>query len=152
MTSKTPITDKAAFPVIDADTDECTHAVPVRVAEKLETELAEAQKHLSAIMAVLPDDAKPCDAPHLILHFKKQMGAYGGEFIRVEKQLAEARAEIERKDQLIEQMREALCMADGLIDTLILDNTLSPSINAERMNIRAAIEAAERKNDDNQKL
>ena len=71
---------------------------------------------------------------------------------QLETELNEARAEIERKDQLIEQMREALCMADGLIDTLILDNTLSPSINAERMNIRAAIEAAERKNDDNQKL
>ena len=71
---------------------------------------------------------------------------------QLETELNEARTEIERKDQLIEQMREALCMADGLIDTLILDNTLSPSINAERMNIRAAIEAAERKNDDNQKL
>lgn len=101
MESKTPKTDEKTYAPDAGD----FAFVDASFARELETELAEAQKHLSAIMAVLPDDAKPCDAPHLILHFKKQMGAYGGEFIRVEKQLAEARAEVER-------LKDSICYAN----------------------------------------
>ena len=50
---------------------------------------------LAAIMAVLPDSAKPCDAPDLIKHFKSQISAFGSEYIKIEKQLKEARAEVE---------------------------------------------------------
>ena len=54
--------------------------------------------------------------------------------------LAEARAEIESKDKLIEQMLTALEMADELIDQLIIDNT--DNYVEERAKIRAAIKAA----------
>lgn len=63
---------------------------------ELEAELADAQKHLSAIMAVLPDGARPYEVPDLIEFFKTQMSAYASHGIELEKQLKEARAEIER--------------------------------------------------------
>ena len=80
---------------------------------------------------------------------------------QLEAELAESRAEIERKnaeldtflaeqqvmnevieskDKLIEQMLEALEMADELIDQLIIDNT--DNYAEERAKIRVAIAAA----------
>ena len=133
MESKTPKTDEKTYAPDAGD----FAFVDASFARELETELAEAQKHLSAIMAVLPDDAKPCDAPHLILHFKKQMGAYGGEFIRVEKQLAEARAEVERL------MKEAYMSGydKGHCDTVEGNYGY---IEEKADDFMAAIEAAER--------
>lgn len=82
-----------------------TSAARARIVNKQTLELAgvradveDRDNALAAIMAVLPDSAKPCDAPDLIKHFKSQMSAFGSEYIRIEKQLKEARAEIERLD------------------------------------------------------
>lgn len=89
-----------------------TSAARARIVNKQTLEFAEVRSAvkdrdnaLAAIMAVLPDSAKPCDAPDLIKHFKSQMSAFGSEYIRIEKQLKEARAEIERKNRLIERMK-----------------------------------------------
>lgn len=132
--SKTPRTDEHL-----RMKEENGHTVIVssEFARQLERELAEARADvkdrdnaLAAIMAVLPDDAKPCDAPDLIKHFKSQMLAYGSEYIRVEKQLKEARAEIAAfrdsyikaveissdKDKVIEQLIDALLAARGIIE------------------------------------
>ena len=110
--SKTPRTDEHL-----RMKEESGHTVKVssEFARQLERELAEVRADvkdrdnaLAAIMAVLPDDAKPCDAPDLIKHFKSQMLAYGSEYIRVEKQLKEARAEIERlKSEHEDSLRRA---------------------------------------------
>ena len=132
--NKTPRTDDREFAAIDVKPS--SRVIYASFARQLETELADKDKQLAdaradvkdrdnalaAIMAVLPDSAKPCDAPDLIKHFKSQMSAFGSEYIRIEKQLKEVRTDIEimtgklkterefseRRGKLIEQMREAL--------------------------------------------
>lgn len=135
--SKTPRTDAVTRTVhtsyfMGAALSAKIEVVDAKVAQELETELAEAQKRLSAIMEVIPDDAKPSDAPELIKFFKAQMSAYASRGIELEKQLKEARAEIERKDTLVEQMREAL---KDLINSARTDaawNCWQPNSDKER--------------------
>lgn len=62
-----------------------------------------------------------------------------------EKQLAEARAEIESKSRLIEQMRDALKAADDLIDEYAADYEHRDNVDDIREEIKAAL-AAERGN------
>lgn len=57
--------------------------------------------------------------------------------------LAEARTEIERKDNLVEQMREALHLADDLIDEYAADYEHRDNVDEIRDGIKVAL-AAER--------
>jgi multidrug resistance efflux pump len=62
----------------------------------------------------------------------------------LKQELAAARAEIERKDALIEQMREALRLANDLIDDYASDYEHRDNVDEVRDMINAALSAAER--------
>lgn len=80
------------------------------------------------------------------------------EITEIKQELAEARAEIERldhhrragwaeikrKDKLIEQTREALRLADDLIDDYAMDYEHRDNVDDARDKIKAALSAAER--------
>ena len=72
--------------------------------------------------------------------FSRQLEA---ELADKDRQLAEARAEIESKSRLIEQMREALRAADDLIDEYTADYEHRDNVDEIREEIKAAL-AAER--------
>lgn len=75
-----------------------------------------------------------------------EIGQTGKELADKDRQLAEALAEIESKNKLIEQMREALSNADDLIDEYAADYEHRDNVDEIRDEIKAALEAAERIN------
>ena len=66
----------------------------------------------------------------------------------LQRMVHEARAEIEHKNKLIEQMREALRLADDLIDEYAADYEHRDNVDEMREEIKAALSAAERKTDE----
>lgn len=124
--SKTPICDRWEY-----DTNQGGLVVPLNVAKDLETELAEANRKLAER---INDDQRYLVAP--LCNAEKALDDCQAE-------LAEARAEIERKNKLIEQMRDALQACAEFIHYYDQEHNIGDGKVLEQALV--ALSAAERK-------